>query len=93
MTEYTSCSFEGCAKPERTGGYCDGHRSQERRGMELKPLRSRASNRPDFCSFDECERAHYGHGYCEAHARQNRNGQELRPVRSYSRRVTETDQN
>lgn len=36
----TKCSFPGCDKPRRTKGLCKGHWHQQRRGQELRPLRS-----------------------------------------------------
>ena len=38
------CKFYNCEKPAKTTGLCSGHYVQKRKGQELKPLRSRASN-------------------------------------------------
>lgn len=35
------CTFSGCEKPCKGHGLCAGHYSQQRKGQELRPLRSR----------------------------------------------------
>lgn len=42
MAEATRvCSFDGCDRPWFTKGLCNGHDAQQRRGVELTPLRPR----------------------------------------------------
>ena len=40
-----ACSFEGCDKPSRSKGLCQGHYHQDRKGQELKPLRPQKGGR------------------------------------------------
>lgn len=92
MNEYNDCTYEGCMKPGRVGGLCQGHRMQARRGMELRPLRGYATRRPMYCSFEGCDRGHFGNGYCEAHNYQHKTGQKLKPVRKYKKRHKKEEQ-
>lgn len=40
MRSGKSCTFDGCGKPHMARGLCNGHWQQQRRGQELRPLRS-----------------------------------------------------
>lgn len=35
----STCTFDGCEKPHKIRGLCDGHYRQQRKGKELRPLR------------------------------------------------------
>lgn len=36
-----TCTFEDCGKPHMARGFCSGHYRQQRKGQELRPLRTR----------------------------------------------------
>lgn len=76
----TGCRFDGCDKPARRAGYCNGHYAQITRGKPLKPLEKR-SKRNSVCSFEGCGHPENRWGLCAAHVAQKRRGTELRPVR------------
>lgn len=40
-----ACSFEGCEKPVRSKGLCQGHYHQKHKGKELTPLREQRGGR------------------------------------------------
>lgn len=40
IVKYTGCSFEGCEKPHRRNGFCDGHSAQAAKGKPLTPLKA-----------------------------------------------------
>ncbi|MYT61584.1 hypothetical protein GTW29_33555 [Streptomyces sp. SID7834] len=90
-----ACSFEDCGKPiaTRKSGLCSGHYQQQRNGLELTPLRSKARNGEQgikpACSFSGCGKsARYTTlGLCDAHYQQQLRGVELMPLearKSYS---------
>lgn len=37
----TKCSFDGCGKPHYGKGLCQGHYTQQHKGQELRPLRTK----------------------------------------------------
>ena len=41
-----TCKFDGCPNHGRTQGLCDGHYSQQRRGIPLRPLKTRTPEVP-----------------------------------------------
>lgn len=48
------CSYEGCEKPYRAKGYCQGHEVLVRRGEPLRPLRARRVEKlPRSASLEE----------------------------------------
>lgn len=48
MQSTRTCSFDGCEKPHYGKGLCKGHWNQQRRGQELRPLRSKLTLEPRF---------------------------------------------
>ena len=63
------CSVDGCDKPARRAGYCNGHYAQITRGKPLKPLEKR-SKRNNVCSFEGCGHPENRWGLCAAHVAQ-----------------------
>lgn len=81
------CSFEGCEKPARGRGLCEGHSTQQRRGQDLRPLRVRAPRGSHgICSFEGCDNHATRRGFCSGHYTQWRHGRELVPLQTYSQR-------
>lgn len=77
----TVCSFNDCARPLHSRRLCKAHYEQQRRGDELRPLRSQQI--PDPCTFEGCDRPHVTRELCKAHYLQLWKGQELHPVGSW----------
>lgn len=75
----TECVFEGCDKPTRRRGYCNGHYTQIMRGKPLTPLQKRTP-RTGTCSFEGCGYPENRWGLCAAHVAQRIRGNELTPV-------------
>lgn len=71
-----TCAFNGCEKPIRTRGWCNGHYEQARKGKVLAPLRQRRSDRT--CSFQGCARNAHARDLCSIHYAQWWKGEELR---------------
>jgi len=40
------CAFDGCGKPSRTRGFCQGHYCQFKKGQELRPIAKRMRGAP-----------------------------------------------
>ena len=81
------CTFVGCIKESLGKGLCSGHYAQNRRGQELRPLKTTRSPRhsPDgLCLFESCGLDARSHGLCQYHYRQDRRGEQLmaRPTRT-----------
>ena len=76
------CSFDGCDKPVRTRGLCQGHYLQQWRGQELRPLYQHLEKVP--CAFPDCPRFAGETPLCRSHRRQQRLGQELRPLQPWT---------
>lgn len=38
---HNPCSYHNCPKPRKYKELCDGHKQQQRRGEELRPLRNK----------------------------------------------------
>ena len=83
------CEAEGpdwsCDKKHYCKGLCDAHRTQQRRGKELRPLRQ-----PRRCEAGDglgwsCDNKHEAKGLCNAHWRQHQRGQQLKPLRQVGR--------
>lgn len=45
------CSFEGCGRPMRALGYCNGHRVQQRKGQSLRTIGKRPTHAERFESY------------------------------------------
>jgi hypothetical protein len=78
MDTERECRVAGCAKSQRTCGYCAAHYMEHRRrerGVKPRQKGRRA------CAFPGCGRPNFGHGLCSAHYMQKRRGVELRAVR------------
>ena len=80
------CSFEGCDKLRNAYGLCHGHRLQQRKGQELRPLGQKKP--PRVCSFEGCDKHARAYGLCPAHRRQQLKGEELQPLRHINRSPT-----
>lgn len=74
----SQCGFEGCDKPRKSRGFCQGHYMQVLRGSTLRPLTRREPQ--STCTFDGCGVVASGRGLCGGHHRQQSLGQELRPI-------------
>ena len=73
------CGFEPCELDAKCNGLCWGHRTQQYRGQELRPLLPYAGRRTaPTCSFEGCERPNRGGGLCDGHRRQRDRGKSLR---------------
>ncbi|AIT13145.1 HNH endonuclease [Mycobacterium phage Ruotula] len=72
------CSFEGCPKPVRTRGWCNGHYLQQWSGKPMMPLKN---VHPETCTLDFCDRPYRSNGLCEGHYYQARRGRPLKPLR------------
>lgn len=84
LTKHTICSLPFCDRPHVAKGLCFAHYAEQRKGNELKPLRSpkRARLKPDKgCSFPGCDKAHKAKGLCASHYHQQKRGEEVRPLR------------
>lgn len=46
-----SCAFDGCGKPARSAGFCNGHYRQHRMGETLRPLQVQYHGLPEFERF------------------------------------------
>jgi len=79
-----TCKFEGCDKPTKTKGLCNGHYEQRRKGQKLTALiyvRPKGEPIPT-CSFSGCPRLVRAKGLCAAHYKQKRSCMELQPLRA-----------
>jgi hypothetical protein len=74
------CRFDGCERPAKTHGWCNGHYLQVWSGKPLKPLKVRRRRAPASCSFPGCARLHDSGGYCHAHYQQAYRGRKLGPL-------------
>lgn len=75
------CSFDGCAKTSQAKGLCSGHYYWYRKGIPLKPLRSRASKSLQSCGFEGCDKTQMVNGLCVGHNCQMKKGRELTPLK------------
>lgn len=66
-----TCSFDGCDRPMYAKDLCKPHRTQQRRGRSLAPIRrgAYAGRAPDPCKIEECDRSATTKGYCLKHYR------------------------
>lgn len=72
------CDYTGCGYARLSGGLCQRHKAQLRRGIELKPLVD-WSQMP--CRFRHCTNLAAGRGqYCTPHASQKHKGRPLTPL-------------
>lgn len=74
------CGFEGCEKPMRYVGLCNGHYVQQQRGQVLRPLKDGRPKYGPVCTFPDCTLPHYSKGLCNGHYRQKWEGRELSPL-------------
>lgn len=73
------CAFEGCTRPTDARGLCNTHYIQQRKGLELRPIRVSWKGVP--CSFDGCDRPADSKTLCVSHYSQLNRGAELSPLR------------
>lgn len=75
-----TCSFEGCDKPSRALGLCNGHYMQQYRNRELEPLAPRPGRkkaRVKICSAvvtPACKKPCLARGLCPKHYYRDRKG-------------------
>ena len=82
-----TCSYDGCDRPRKARGLCQGHYCQYWRGLELRPLDPRMA-KPHYkarkadrtCRFPDCKRTVEARGLCAGHAWQARHGRQLKPI-------------
>lgn len=63
----TSCTFPGCSRKYNAKGLCYGHRAQQLRGEELRPLAKRRIHEGDACVIDGCSKVRAARGMCATH--------------------------
>lgn len=71
------CAFDGCGRPIRSKGLCNGHHQQQLRGETLRPLRQRVARTAHLCPHPESADCYTHHGCrcttcCTAHTRQHK---------------------
>lgn len=71
-----ACSFGGCVRVKFSRGLCTAHIAQQRRGIELRPVRRRHE-----CSFEGCTNQSSARDLCISHRRHLDRYGELRPLR------------
>lgn len=83
------CDFPDCGRPAHALGLCVSHRTQQRRGKALSPLRAYQSQteRASGCSFPGCDRVHRAKGLCSSHYDQQLRGRPLRALAPYVSRT------
>ena len=67
----SDCRFDGCGRPVRSDGLCQGHVLQLAAGKKLMPLRGYISTLPpkEECAVGICVKDAYGRGIlCRGHA-------------------------
>lgn len=69
------CAGPECIRPSQKLGLCGGHYAQYRRGVELRPIRARAT-----CRYGPCDRIASGLGLCSGHYQQEKRGRPLGPL-------------
>lgn len=75
------CSFEGCGRPSRARGLCKTHYEQQRRGEELRTIKSIVLNRTgQVCAFAGCNKRAQSKGLCGSHYMQLLRGKGLTPL-------------
>jgi hypothetical protein len=85
-----SCSFETCNRNVYAFDLCNGHYQQNRKGINLKPLRHR-HGATDACSFSGCQKDPKAHGYCSGHYAQKRAGRPMTELKKSAKRVGKWD--
>jgi len=63
------CAFPGCSNDAVARGLCHGHYQQQRRGLDLRPLRA-YSQGPRKCSVPGCENPVWSKDLCNACGKQ-----------------------
>jgi hypothetical protein len=66
------CIIDGCDRPRKSKGYCDGHARRLKNGGEMVAEFQPRMKQPDRCTFPGCTRRPIARGYCSAHLRQQR---------------------
>jgi hypothetical protein len=66
------CIIEGCDRPRKSRGYCDGHARRLKNGGEMVPEFEPRMKQPEKCTFPGCTRRSKSKGYCAGHYRQVR---------------------
>lgn len=61
-----TCTVDGCARPHKARGYCQGHYARVLRTGQPGPAEFRRHNTPS-CELDGCGRDHYIGGFCRVH--------------------------
>lgn len=82
MSKRNTCTFDGCDRPSRKKGLCEGHYQQQRKGKELRPLMVWGTPEERFWSRVRMGSAHgcgewTGAATNEGYGRLNVNGRQM----------------
>jgi hypothetical protein len=62
------CGVEECGRPHKSGGFCNTHYIQFRRGVRsFKAIKTRDSNPPELCTEIGCRGQTKARGLCDMH--------------------------